>query len=642
MKQYAKAWSYIQQAIEANSGLEISLNISNDWADSLLVANCSSIRGMTSTLRKLYYLLEKDSNTTTKMNPQVSLRARQIIAVDLALQLLKKRRDDFSNERDKLRILSQTSDWVLLGLAVLNKNAQVDKAFAYAEQGKSILLLDAAQTVMAQSFGNLPDSLVQKELVLQKERGEYEAGITEKRPESERDSLRVLLNKLNLDITNFKTNIEGKFPKYAVLKHQHKEVQVQEIQALLDDKTALLEYVVGDSKVYIIYLDNKNLRLLEHTVSKTELTLKIKELHYVLSNYDFIIKNGPKAYETYAKNAHWFYEKLVASALKKSKSIEKLIIVTDGELGFLPFESFLVEQAPQIQTDYHKLHYLINDYQISYNYSTTLWKSNKDATKNNNNGQLLAMASNYDIKMDSSKIDWRLPAHQRLRALLNPLPAARKEVEVLAEEFSGFFGLDSLASEKIFKEKAGDFAVIHLAMHGILDTKGPILSSLGFTEDGDSLENNFLHAYEISKMHLNSDLVVLSACETGYGRFEKGNGIASLARAFMYAGASALIVSLWQVNDYTTSKIMKNLYDNLSNGMKKDEALGHAKLQYMKSAKGILAHPAFWSPFIMMGNTQPVSIKRKGGTIPWMIGGLVMVLFLAGAFMMSRRKREVA
>ena len=163
-----------------------------------------------------------------------------------------------------------------------------------------------------------------------------------------------------------------------------------------------------------------------------------------------------------------------------------------------------------------------------------------------------------------------------------------------------------------FKEKAGDYAVIHLAMHGLLDPNAPILSSLAFTEDGDSVENNFLHAYEISKMKLNADLVVLSACETGYGRFDKGNGIASLAQAFAYAGAPALVVSLWQVNDYVTSEIMKNFYQNLANGMEKDEALQRAKMQYIKDAIEVGAHPAFWSPFILMGNTDAIYLKTKG------------------------------
>ena len=132
---------------------------------------------------------------------------------------------------------------------------------------------------------------------------------------------------------------------------------------------------------------------------------------------------------------------------------------------------------------------------------------------------------------------------------------------------------------------------------------------------------------------------MLSACETGYGKFEAGNGIASLARAFMYAGSPALIVSLWQVNDFATSEIMKNLYANLADGMKKDEALRQAKLQYMKSAEGVLAHPAFWSPFIMMGKTDAVYLKTKGGWFWWFVGGGIVALG-AGFFAMRSRRKE--
>jgi CHAT domain-containing protein len=138
-------------------------------------------------------------------------------------------------------------------------------------------------------------------------------------------------------------------------------------------------------------------------------------------------------------------------------------------------------------------------------------------------------------------------------------------------------------------------------------------------------------------MQLHANLVVLSACETGYGKFEQGNGIASLARAFMYAGASAMIVSLWQVDDYATSKIMKNLYANLANGMEKDEALRQAKIQYMQQSEGILAHPALWSAFVMMGNTEPVQIKKKGNPLVW--GAGIGVLVLLGIGVLVYRKR---
>ena len=104
---------------------------------------------------------------------------------------------------------------------------------------------------------------------------------------------------------------------------------------------------------------------------------------------------------------------------------------------------------------------------------------------------------------------------------------------------------------------------------------------------------------------------MLSACETGFGKYEEGEGVMSLGRSFMYAGIPSVVVSLWQVNDYSTSIIMENFYANLSEGMNKDSALQQAKISYLKEAKGILANPAFWSPFIQIGNSSPLIIEKK-------------------------------
>lgn len=645
------SWAYAQQAIQANAGINISLNINQKWADSLAIAEYIDLNNMIITLENVYDLLQSSFGSlhnSLEIN-QVSSKEKQIIVSNLALRLLKKNRDAFVNETDKLRLLSQNNDWVLRCLSILDKKEQADKAFILAEQSKSILLLDAAKTEQAHSFGDLPDSLVQEELALQKQYVEYEASLAENRPTAEKDILRSQLNALNLKIKNFKTNIEKSYPKYAALKYQHQEVTANEIQKLLPPQTALLEYVIGDSTIYIFYIDNANLKLLTYIISKKDLTQKIQSLHHALSDYKFIAQNPSEAYQEYTTAAHWFYKILVEPVFssnelgtgKNAKDIEHLIIVTDGELGFLPFESFLVKPAPQAVSDYSKLDYLINDYKISYNYSATLWKENKTSKKHKNNRQLLALASDYSISIDSSKKALRLPAYQRLRANLAPLPAAQQEVKVLQEQFQGFFGFNELASEKNFKEKAPDYAVIHLAMHGILDNKSPILSSLAFTEDGDSLENNFLQAFEISKINLNADLVVLSACETGYGKFETGNGIASLARAFMYAGVPALVVSLWQVNDHSTSFIMQHFYKNLANGLTKDDALRQAKLDYMSTAKGIAAHPAFWSPFIQIGDNSSIKIAPSTSITTWAIYILIsLTTLLIGLVWLKKRKER--
>ena len=101
-------------------------------------------------------------------------------------------------------------------------------------------------------------------------------------------------------------------------------------------------------------------------------------------------------------------------------------------------------------------------------------------------------------------------------------------------------------------------------------------------------------------MNLNADLVVLSACETGLGQVAKGEGIIGLTRGFLYAGASNLLVSLWQVSDVTTADLMVDFYDKMLGGMSKPEALREAKLQMIRRHPEY-AKPYYWAPFILVG-----------------------------------------
>jgi CHAT domain-containing protein/Tfp pilus assembly protein PilF len=626
-----ESWAYIQQSLIANIGQEISLDINQAWADSLIAKDYISVDMMLLTLETSYTLLAKKNTGEAKTT--------QAIVAELVLKILEKARDDFSDEGDKLRNLSKSSEWVLNGLAVLDLDKEGGKGFIFAEQSKSVLLLNAAQTKQAYTFGDLPDSLAQKEKKLQQQKANYEAAMAENRPKVQIDSLRSLLNNLNLDIKDFKATIEKLYPKYAELKYQHKEANIADIQKLLDAKTALIEYVVGNTATYIFYLDKKQLKISRLDISADSLKTQTEKLHHCLSNYAEIKDDQAKAYRDYTEIAHWFYENMLAAPLKNAENIQHLIIIPDGDLSHLPFETFLRTKA-EPNGNYSDLAYVVNDFSVSYNYSATLWKQNLTKKKRENNGKMLGIAANYATKLDSSKFHLRLPADSRLRKLLNVLPAAQEEVKSLSEAFSGEFLFDNSASEKAFKANAGKYSIIHLAMHGLLDNQNPILSSLAFTENGDSIENNFLHAYEISKMQLNADLVVLSACETGFGKFEKGNGTASLARAFMYAGVPALIVSLWEVNDGSTKILMQLFYSNLAAGMDKSEALRQAKLKYINDANGSAAHPAFWSAFVQVGDSEPINMYGGGSKwLFWAIGAAV-ALGLIGVVLYARNKKS--
>lgn len=561
-----------------------------------------------------------------------------------ALRFYERIRNGFSNEDDKLRSLAESSKFAMVGIntAVLLQNEEALKnAFRFAELSMGVLLLDAVKSEKAYTFGDLPDTLVQKEKQLQKRQISLEAALLEKQSKEEKEKLYIVLNELNQEIDAFNKEIKIKYPKYIAIKYENKIANLTDIQALLDDRTAILEFISDKEILYIFCITHKQFFLYPEPIYSDSLKKNISILHNALSNYSMIQYGTEGLQQNYTYTAHWFYLNILKKSLENLKNINHLIILPDRELAHLPFETFLVEK-PKKDQGYTDLHYLLNDYKISYNYSASLWKENRETNRNKNNGQLFAMAANYTGQVDSLRSSLRLLTYNRLRQQLQALPAAREEVEQLSKSFNGFFGFDNNASEKIFKEKVGEYAIIHLAMHGLLDEKHPILSSLAFTEDGDSVENNFLQAYEISKMELNADLVVLSACETGFGKFEVGNGTASLARAFMYAGVPSLVVSLWQVNDASTSAIMQSFYQNLAKGMSKDEALGNAKLEYLKKTEGLAAHPAFWSPFILMGNTEPITLTTKGSSfLLWgAIGAGGLLVLGAAAFALRKGKTK--
>jgi CHAT domain-containing protein len=635
-KNYSLAWSTILQSLEVYTGSKPITEISLNWADTILSTKFPSNKHLELTifnLRTIYSLLEEDPNI---QNPQ----QKQLLIANLALDLLEQYRNKVSNDKDKLRVLEDSNLWLQKSLQLLDTTHQADKAFQIADQNKSVLLLQASQSEKAYQLGNLPDSLIWLTKRLDKEQSQLEAALLEKRAATEKDSLRAALNTINQEQMELEQLVATQHPKYYQLKYQQDRTNVSQIQELLAPQTALLEYVISDSALHIFYVDANNVRWKQVDLNKKNLSKRIKALHQALSDYKMLDKEPSQAYQKYTQQAHWFYQHLLAPILEPQEAIAHLIIIPDGELGHLPFESFLVEAAPKNVTPYNQLHYVVQDYTISYNYSAALWKKNIQAPLPKNNGQILGVAANYSLQLDSNLVQVRLPTDQWARAALSPLPGARKEVEVLQEHYQGLFLFDSLASEKMVKAHAADFAVLHFATHGILDEKRPILSSLALSEDSDSLESNFWQAHEISKLPVNANLVMLSACETGFGRFEQGNGVASLARAFMYAGSPSLVASLWQVSDYATAKIVEQFYAYLAQGMSVDEALQQAKLHYLSTTTGIAAHPAFWSPFIQIGKTTPIALKTKG--LPswiWMVGGGVLLL-LGG--LVWRRKRAVA
>ena len=190
--------------------------------------------------------------------------------------------------------------------------------------------------------------------------------------------------------------------------------------------------------------------------------------------------------------------------------------------------------------------------------------------------------------------------------IYSDIPMSAKEVRAVGKIIrpnSLFLG--KKAKEEYFKQEASDFGTIHLATHCFIDESRPMYCEIAFAQDDDPAEDGLLYTYEVFNLDLNAELVTLSACETGLGKLSRGEGLIGLTRAFMYAGASSVLVSLWSV-DESTGELMEPFYTAIQENKTKAEALRMAKLELIKTTKnGIsFSHPYLWAPFILVGQWE--------------------------------------
>ena len=305
------------------------------------------------------------------------------------------------------------------------------------------------------------------------------------------------------------------------------------------------------------------------------------------------------------EQAEGLFATLLGGLFRQVEPGERLIIVPDGLLYYLPFETLI-----------HNGHYLLEGHEISYVPSASmlgLWQDSKTQADGADKMDLLAVG---DPLLSSGAVavggkNFRGgPRHQTRRMIapraldLAPLPQARDEVHYIASLFRPdhckvFLGGEGTEAA-IKRESLRRYRRLHFATHSLIDEKSPWRSAVVLTPADEAGEDGFLEAGEISRLDLDCDLVVVSACQTGRGQLLTGEGIVGLSRSFLYAGARAVVVSLWNVTDISTGQLMKKFYQNLAGGMSNAAALREAKLKLLGSGKA-MRHPHYWSSFIITG-----------------------------------------
>jgi CHAT domain-containing protein len=383
----------------------------------------------------------------------------------------------------------------------------------------------------------------------------------------------------------------------------------------LDSKTVLLTYSLGDSASYlwVVRSDSTTLHRLPPSDFLATAVARCRDriVGFGMRNTsvsggdtDALAKDrgvgrlGPAASEADERldPSTNLYDLLVKPAAHAIDTAERAIIVPDGALHLLPFEA-LVREEPSAPSAPPR--YAFENVEVHYGPSATtlvyLAKARDERRRSHNSMDLLAVGD-PDLGTSGREADVRASHLERL-------PFTREEVLAAREFFPGDRNtvlLGPEAQERTLREIALEqYRILHLATHGIFDEEDPDRSGLVMSFPSDSTHDGYLEAWEIGKLELNAELVVLSACETGLGRLVRGEGLLSLPRAFFYAGANAVIVSLWKVPDESTSLFMKAFYRALvQEKTTPAKALSLARKSLRADPR--FEHPFYWAAFVLL------------------------------------------
>ncbi len=563
---------------------------------------------------------------------------------EIALSSLDKMKKNYSSSASKQFHLSHK--YVIFENAIqsLLEAANVDPgqfdlklAFLYAEKSKGNLLQEALNKTRAESFAGISDELLEKEQSYSVNIAKYEESKFEEMSKgpAKNDSLISVYHDKLFDLhQNYNTLIsqfETSYPEYYRLKYDNAVCSVDEVQKqlLLSDQT-LVEYFVGEDNIFVFLLKPDDYQV-HHIEKNFPLEEWVRQMRRGLYYYQLTGKGDDKVYKAYCDTfvmaSTQLYKRLIAPF--ESSLSSSLIIVPDGVLSYIPFDVLLKERPDQ--SHHFKTHaYLLREHQISYSYSATLLKESYE-NKNKARKGLLAFAPSFeDRTLRSSDLE-------KTRASLGTLKYNTPEAKQICAIMGGDIFIGETATEKKFTQLANQYQILHLATHGKANDKMGDYSFLAFTEIKDSLENERLYVRDLYNLKLNADMVVLSACETGIGELQKGEGVISLARGFSYAGAKSILTTLWSVNDKNTSELMTLFYQNIKNGMTKDEGLRNAKLAYMEQQSHLGSHPFYWAGFVPIGNMGTVTVSSSFAGM-WKIGLLFLGIIL---FFLWRKRSAV-
>lgn len=486
-----------------------------------------------------------------------------------------------------------------------------NEAFKIAEQSNAILLMEALQSVDAERFAGIPEKMLELEHQLKVDLAYFEKLRFEEELKSGGGDPKIIA-KLNNRIFNIHnsyhdllTYFRKNHKEYFEMKYAPEVVTVEKIQSeLLRPDQTMLSYFVGERNVFAFIISQNGFEVVRIR-KEFPLEIWVEEFRSSIARFNPAVKELEYLNQKYANIGHELYQ-LLFEPVRDELKTESLVIIPGGMLGYLPFDALLATPTEDY-SDFDNHDYLIRHFQISYSYSASLLQQMMEGEHRSK--PFVAFAPSYfgdTLNVSRSNDPWQ--------AVLGQLRFNEWEAREIHKLMGGEIYLDGDATEEKFLERASDAGILHLATHGKSNDRHGEYSYLAFFQLQDSIENELLFVKNLYNLSIPASLVVLSACETGIGELQRGEGIVSLSRGFSYAGAASILTTMWNIDDQASANIMVDFYRKLKKGQTKDEALRNAKLTYLKNMAGSnRSHPLFWAAYVPVGDMSPLD----GEGMPW-------------------------
>jgi CHAT domain-containing protein len=516
-------------------------------------------------------------------------------------------------ESSKLGVLSQSRQrtekaisaaWELYRLT--GSDDYLYKAWAFAEQAKAAILLEAIQRNHFQNDQAKDDPLFATERRLRLQLSFFERELLLQPASPSRTEWQLQRNALLDQLAATERRISKLYPAREAYRRQTDAFTGADIAGTRTTLPgyAVVEFFMGKKNLHVFCQSPSGKTSWVQLASPDSLGAQVQALLSMMQSRTALQTPGP-----YLTLAHQIYSQTLQPAIAPFEGkFDKLLIIPDGWMAFLPFESLLYEPAPN--SAWGQVPFLIKKYPVQYAFSLAVMKRQQ---------QLIIGAKRNILHL--------APRFRNKQRGLPPLLGGDDEAPFYEKQL-----LDDRAGFEALLQQAPLFRIVHLSTHAGVDSAG-LLPRV-------ELYDRAAYLPDIYALHLQADLVVLSACQTALGQFQAGEGVMSLSRAFAYAGAKGLVASLWTINEAATAQILRQMYTHLASGNSKPLSLHQAKLDYLSdpNVPAFQKSPYYWAALTYVGDNGTVKMEGRQG-FKFALLALLLLSGIAGVIFWYWKRR---